>query len=155
MLQKQILTIPLAVGLDQKTDAKQVPTTGALNLTNVRFFKTGKLQKRFGLVLLTNSAYKDFFNQNTNLSDNTLFNVVSDDSYISTITNNGVFGLSEADNQWYKQNGFSISGKVTTRYILKNFFDQTAVDFDQTSDGTHLAYVAYQKRGTAFKNYLV
>jgi len=149
MLKKQTITIPLAIGLDQKTDSKQVPSSGALDLTNVRFYKTGKLQKRFGLVLLTNSA------STGNLSSNTLFNVMSDDSYITTVTNNGVYALSEGDNQWYKQNAFSISGKVTTKYIFKNYFDQKAVDFDMTSDGTHIAYIARQEKTNFANNAIV
>ncbi len=149
MLQKQIVTVPLAVGLDQKTDEKQVPSSGALSLSNVRFYKAGKLQKRFGLVLLTNSS------STGNLSDNTLFNVMADDSYITTVTNNGTYALSEGDNQWYKQNAFSISGKVETKYILKNYFDQKAVDFDMTPDGTHAAYVARQEKVNFANNIMI
>lgn len=138
-LQKQTLSIPVSQGVDTKTDEKQVPAGKALALENVRFQKTGKLSKRFGLVALpvaTNIA---------DLNTNTVNAIVSDNNYLSAFTNKGVFAFSQGDQTWYNQSILSTLAKISTDNVLDNFFNQSAPDMDITSDGTHAAYVYTQQ----------
>lgn len=55
-LQKAIVPIEIAQGIDTKTDDKLVPAGKALVLENARFQKTGRLSKRFGLTPLPSST---------------------------------------------------------------------------------------------------
>ena len=142
-LQRQVLSIPVSYGIDTKTDEKQVPAGKALALENVRFQKTGKLSKRFGLVSLpvaTNSV---------DLNTTEINALVSDNSYLSAFTSKGVFAFSQGDQSWYKQSDLSNTAKISTDNVLDNFFNQSSPDMDITSDGSHAAYV-YTQQSTSY-----
>jgi hypothetical protein len=142
-LQKQTLSIPVSQGIDTKTDEKQVPAGKALALENVRFQKTGKLSKRFGLVALPTAS------NIADINTTTINALVSDNSYLSAFTNKGVFAFSQGDQSWYNQSILSTLAKISTDNVLDNFFNQSAPDMDITSDGTHAAYV-YTQQSTSF-----
>lgn len=55
-LQKQTIEIPLGVGVDTKADTKQLQPGKLLALENGCFEKTGKLNKRFGLLALARTT---------------------------------------------------------------------------------------------------
>jgi hypothetical protein len=150
MLQKQVLTVPISEGLDNKTDEKQVMAGKALTLENARFFKIGKLQKRFGLVPLTTSSNDGLF------ASAELRSIVGDNDYLSTVTSNGVYAYSEGDDEWYKQAPYTLSSKIQTQFVSKNQFNQRWPDFDITSDGTHQVFLCVQNSlTTAFNSSLL
>lgn len=135
-LDKQTISIPVAGGLDTKTDDKQVMAGKALVLENARFQKTGKLSKRFGLVALPTTV-------NTGTISGAVA-VVADNEFMALQGADGIYGYSSADQAWYKQSPVNNLAKIRTDYILDNFFVQSQVDMDVTSDGTHAAYVCHQ-----------
>jgi hypothetical protein len=149
MLQKSTLNISLAGGLDQKTDPFLVENGLALELENARFQKTGKLSKRYGLALISNTTNVG------NLSDNTVNFIAGDDEYMAAVTNKGIFGYSVGDLAWYKQSSFGLSSKIESDFVVKNAFDQKACDMDWTADGTHVAYVCRQERPIFSFNILI
>lgn len=133
-LQRQTVSIPVAGGLDTKTDPFQTQLGSSLELENARFQKTGKLSKRFGQSKLTDTA-------NTGLlSSNTIKGVISDAEYLAAITSTGVYGYSQGDNKWFKQSRLGATAKISTEFVAKSQFNQTWSDFDMTSDGTHYAF---------------
>ena len=143
-LQKQNFNIPISLGLDQKTDPFQVETGRALRLENARFFKTGKLQKRFGLVALPTSS------DSTAINSTTVSAVVADNEYIAAKTSNGVYGYSEGSQKWRRQVPLVTGAKIQTELISVNGFDHIYQDQDTTSDGTHTAFSYLQTIGATY-----
>jgi hypothetical protein len=143
-LQKQNFNIPISLGLDQKTDPFQVETGRALRLENARFFKTGKLQKRFGLVALPTSS------DSTAINSTTVSAVVADNEYLAVKTSNGVYGYSEGSQKWRRQVPLVTGAKIQTETISINGYDQYFQDQDTTSDGTHTAFAFMQNIGSSY-----
>ncbi len=137
-LQRQIFSIPVSGGLDTKTDDKQVLPGKALTLENVRFQKTGKLQKRYGLVAMTTASTDNLF------TTSTLKAVCSDDEYIAVKTSSGIYGYSKTENRWTKQVNYSGSFSIKTEYLLRNYENQFGVDQDTSIDGNYTVYGSIQ-----------
>ena len=141
MLQKQVITIPISEGLDLKTDQKQVMAGKSLQLQNVRFYKTGKIQKRFGLEPLI-----------TNTSSGTLascFAIVSDDQAMNVISPEGVYSLSPGADQWYKMSDMKDIVKVKSDFLSKSAYNQFNPDMDYNESLGLIAtvYREYQEFG--------
>ena len=137
-LQRQTFSIPISAGIDTKTDDKQVLPGKALALENVRFQKTGKLQKRFGLVSLPTASTDNL------LSTATLKAVLSDNNYLAVKTSKGIYGYSKTSSEWTKQANYTGSFSVKTEYIARNYDDQYAADQDTSIDGYFTAYASLQ-----------
>jgi len=58
-LQKQLIDIPLSLGLDQKKDIRSLDTQGSIQMTNCVCQKTGAVRKRFGHTALSNIAFQN------------------------------------------------------------------------------------------------
>jgi len=126
VLKKQTITIPISEGLDLKTDQKQVMAGKALQLENVRFYKTGKLQKRFGLTsLITNT-------QTGTLSD--IFAIASDGESISALTSNGAFALSQGASQWDTLSAMKDTVKISSDFVAKSAYNHFNPDMDYNTD---------------------
>ena len=137
-LQRQTFSIPISAGIDTKTDDKQVLPGKALALENVRFQKTGKLQKRYGLVPLPTTSSDGL------LASATLKAVCSDNNYLAVKTSAGIYGYSKTLSEWAKQNNYAGSFSVKTEYIARNYVDQYAADQDTSLDGNFTAYASLQ-----------
>lgn len=124
MLQKQVITIPLAKGLDTKTDEFQVAPGSALELENARFYKTGKLQKRFGSISLPETVGVG------TLADYELKAVVSDDSAINLVTDSGVLSYVDSQNRWDKVSEITGTPKIRTEFLSKSARNQYNPDCD-------------------------
>ena len=122
MLQKQVITIPISEGLDLKTDQKQVMAGKSLQLQNVRFYKTGKIQKRFGLEpLITNTSSGSL---------SFLFALVADNKTINAISADGVHSLSPGADQWSKMSGMKDIVKVKSDFLSKSAYNHFNPDMD-------------------------
>lgn len=152
MLQKQVITIPLNVSMDTKSDPYQVLSDKALSLENVRFHKVGKLHKRFALTPLPVTAFNGEF---VDLDDFNVLNVISDENYIAARTTDGIYGLSESAQQWFKQSRFSLGLAAETDFIEKTYQDQKGQDCDVTPDGRVKATVFHQSRDISNKSTLL
>jgi hypothetical protein len=151
-LQRQTISIPIAEGLDTKTDSKQVTEGKALVLENVRFQKTGKLSKRFGLVK------QSIITDENDLNTYNLKAVIADNEYLATQTDKGIFGFSSAEDKWVKQTDYSGGANVTLGYIGRNTLNQRMLDQDTTTDGTFTAFCCVQYAqglGASTKSYLL
>lgn len=137
-LQRQVFSIPISAGVDTKTDDKQVIPGKALSLENVRFEKTGKLQKRYGLVALPTSSSDSL------LATSTIKALVSDDDYLAVKTSAGIYGYSKTVGQWEKQANYSGSFSLKTEYIARNYDDQAITDQDTSIDGFFTVYGSLQ-----------
>lgn len=137
-LQKQTISIPIANGLDTKTDSKQVTEGKALVLENARFQKTGKLSKRFGQTKLSSATSEN------DLSTYNLKAVVSDNEYIAVQTDEGVFGFSYGENSWQKQNSYGGGANAKVSFISKNHLAHHMTDQDTTDDGQFTAFICAQ-----------
>ena len=112
----------------------------ALQLENVRFFKTGKLQKRFGLSpLITNT-------QTGTLSN--VFAIVSDDKMINALTANGAFSLSDGSSQWATLSGMKDTTKVSSEFISKSAYNQFNPDMDYNTDLGMIATIFREEQET-------
>lgn len=134
-LQRQTLSIPIAQGLDTKTDEKQVPIGKALSLENVRFQKTGKLSKRFGLVSQTTASTDGNF-----LTANKI-GLISDSDSISTITDEGVYSLSSVKNSWDNISQFKDFPKISSDFVYKSSLNHFNPDIDFNSDLNLCGYI--------------
>lgn len=137
-LEKQVVTVQIAEGLDTKTDEFQLNPGKSLVVENLRFKKTGRLTKKNGYANLPTTSNDGTF------ATATIRNIVSDDEYLAAICDEGVYGYSEGDSAWYKQSNFSLASKIRTQFVMQNPFTQQGEDMDITSDGTHAAFVASQ-----------
>lgn len=54
-LQKQLIDVPLSLGLDQRTDIRSLQTQGAVQMINCVRLETGSIRKRFGHAALSKS----------------------------------------------------------------------------------------------------
>ena len=143
-LQKQNFNIPISLGLDQKTDPFQVETGRALRLENARFYKTGKLQKRFGLVALPTSS------DSTAINSTTVSAVVADNEYLAVKTSNGVYGYSDGSDKWRRQVPLVTGAKIQTELVAINGYDHIYQDQDTTSDGSHTVFAYLQTIGATY-----
>ncbi len=134
-LQRQTLSIQIAQGLDTKTDEKQVPAGKALALENVRFQKTGKLSKRFGLVLQSTASTDGNF-----LTANKIA-LVSDSNSISSVTDKGVYTLSSVKNSWDNISQFKDFPKVASDFIYKSSLNHFNPDMDYNEELNLCGYV--------------
>lgn len=122
MLQKQVITVPISEGLDLKTDQKQVMAGKSLQLQNVRFYKTGKIQKRFGLEpLIKNTTSGDL---------SFLFALVSDNKTINAISADGVHSLSPGSDQWDKMSDMKDIVKIKSEFLSKSAYNHFNPDMD-------------------------
>lgn len=126
-LQKQIFSVPVSGGLDQKTDPFQVDNNFALKLENARFLKSKKISKRLGQSpMLTQSS-------DSLLASSTIEYIASDDSQINLVTTNGVYSYSDSYGEWKNVSGVKDYAKVNTDYILKSSLNQYNPDTDYSS----------------------
>jgi len=138
-LQRQSISIPISEGLDTKTDSKQVMAGKALALENVRFQKTGKLSKRFGLVVMTNTA-------NTgNLSSNSVNAIASDNESINAITSGGVYAYSESYAEWNKISELKDFVKIKSEFLTKTSLNHFNPEMDYSPTFKLLATI-YRER---------
>lgn len=138
-LQKQSISIPISEGLDTKTDSKQVMAGKALALENVRFQKTGKLSKRFGLVQMSDTSSSGL------LSSNTLGAIASDNEQINAITSDGVFSFSESYSEWNKISELKNFPKVKSEFLTKTTLNQFNPEMD-FSPTFNLLATTYRER---------
>jgi len=134
-LQRQTMSIQIAQGLDTKTDEKQVPAGKALALENVRFQKTGKLSKRFGLVLQSTASTDGNF-----LSANKLA-LISDSNSISTMTDEGVYTLSSVKNSWDNISQFKDFPKIASDFVYKSALNHFNPDVDFNEELNLCGYI--------------
>lgn len=133
-LQRQTLSIPVSQGIDTKTDEKQVPAGKALALENVRFQKTGKLSKRFGLVALTSTTNIG------SLTSEQINGVISDEKSMHLVTNSGGFSYSSSVNEWKKTSDLADFPKIRSEYLNKSSLNQFNPDIDYNPDFNLIAY---------------
>ena len=120
-LQKQILNINFAQGLDTKTDDKQVPPGRFLELENSVFTKAGLLQKRNGFGFLKE------------LPDST-------STYLTTFKNNltaigsSFYALSDGNDVWVNKGQIS-PGKLSTQTLVRSSINQSQCDSAVSSNG--------------------
>lgn len=138
-LQRQTLSIPIAQGLDTKTDEKQVPIGKALSLENVRFQKTGKLSKRFGLLPLSNASSSGL------LSDSTVYCVASDNRAMNAITSLGVYNFSESYDEWKKVSDLKDYIKIKSEFLTKTTLNQFNPEMD-FSEKFNILATTYRER---------
>ena len=138
-LQKQSISIPISEGLDTKTDSKQVMAGKALALENVRFQKTGKLSKRFGLVQMSDTSSSGL------LSSNTLGAIASDNEQINAITSDGVYSYSESYSEWNKISELKNYPKVKSEFLTKTTLNQFNPEMDYSPTFNLLA-TTYRER---------
>lgn len=123
-LQKAIVPIEIAQGLDTKTDTKLVPAGKALVLENARFQKTGRLSKRFGLVLTSNSS--DFGNIDTLKP----YAVASDNSSLYCFTKDQVLAYKKGTGNFLGMNFVPLSPSVDSRVVIKTAYNEICQDMD-------------------------
>jgi len=133
-LQRQTLSIPISEGIDTKTDEKQVPAGKALALENVRFQKTGKLSKRFGLVALTDKT------STGTLATEQIKGILSDEKSMHLITSNGGFSYSSSVNEWKKTSELADFPKIRSEFLNKSSLNQFNPDTDYSQDFNLIAY---------------
>lgn len=127
-LQKQNFNIPISLGLDQKTDPFQVETGRALRLENARFYKTGKLSKRFGLVQMPVAT------SSGDLDDKTLSCIASDSSQLNVVASDGVYSYMESFDEWKKISDVRDFAKINTEFLSKSSLNQYNPDCDFSSE---------------------
>lgn len=138
-LQKQSISIPISEGLDTKTDSKQVMAGKALALENVRFQKTGKLSKRFGLVQMSDASSSGL------LSSNVVGAIASDNESINAITSDGVYSYSESYSEWNKVSELKNYPKISSEFLTKTTLNQYNPEMDYSSKFGLLA-TTYRER---------
>lgn len=138
-LQKQSISIPISEGLDTKTDSKQVMAGKALALENVRFQKTGKLSKRFGLVQMSDASSSGL------LSSNVVGAIASDNESINAITSDGVYSYSESYSEWNKVSELKNFPKVRSEFLTKTTLNQFNPEMDYSPTFKLLATI-YRER---------
>lgn len=135
MLQKQVFSVPIADGLDTKSDNKLAPSGRSLSLENARFFKTGRLSKRFGFEPLTITA------SDGEITDKAIRAIVSDNQEVNLLTEEGVYSLKPSLNLWDKTSEMSEVVKVKTKFQAKSAFNHFNPDCDFNEDFNMVATV--------------
>lgn len=123
-LQKTIVSIPIAEGLDTKTDDKLVPAGKSLVLENARFQKTGRLSKRFGLVVSSNSSN---YGPIDTLSP---YAIASDDNSLYCLTSEQALAYKSSANEFVGMNYVPLSPSISTEYKIKSIYNERIPDFD-------------------------
>lgn len=135
-LQKTIVSIPIAEGLDTKTDDKLVAAGKALVLENARFQKTGRLSKRFGLTPLQTT---------TNLGSlNAPSLVLTTNKGIGVADGQRFFVLDQSSNIWQNTSFYPASVGIQTNFINKIIANHESLDvyIDTELNRTIYAYNA-------------
>lgn len=117
MLTKQVFPIQVNGDMDQLTDSKLVDNSSALLVLNARRDKLGKISKRFGRQLLSNTH---------DVSDPKVLqvgSVVADDEVIYKFTAYGVYALRRGDEVWTKISDFVSGAKVKSEFIHKGIYN--------------------------------
>lgn len=130
-LQKQTIEIPFGVGIDTKTDAKQVQPGKLLALENGVFQKLGKLIKRLGLRPLAQSI----FGGGTVPSGSTVFSFKDE---LNMVADNSFYSYYEAANQWVSKG--KIWGVDLKSTILDRPPQVSAAGFTSASGGGLIVY---------------
>lgn len=123
-LQKAIVPIEIAQGIDTKTDDKLVPAGKALVLENARFQKTGRLSKRFGLSVVTNNSN---YGPVDTLSP---YAVASDDESLYCLTNEQAMSYKDGTGEFVGMNYVPLSPSISTEYKIKSMYNERIPDFD-------------------------
>lgn len=129
MLQKEIIDISLAQGLNQITDEK-ISREGTTVLSNARFNKIGEISKVKGYALsggLNNRAI-----------------VTDGKGAIHVMGEHSIHSLSS--NGWVITSNFNGSPLVETSFINNDSYDHTETDI--AVGGTHMAHVAIVRKGS-------
>lgn len=114
-LQKQNVNIPLAVGIDQKKDQKQL-AVGKLNtLENGVFTKIGEVRHRFGYTAKNRSV-----TDGTNITDGRKIFTYKDE--LNLITKDNLYSYVNSNN-WISKGTFYTAG-VTTKQVVRNNYRQ-------------------------------
>lgn len=128
MLQKQVFSVAISEGLDTKSDSKLAPTGRSLSLENARFYKTGRLSKRFGFEPLTDTASDGL------ISDKAIRALASDDQEVNILTNEGIYSLKPSVDSWEKTSEISEVAKVNTKFQSKSALNHFNPDCDYNEE---------------------
>lgn len=133
-LQKQNVTAPL-IGLDTKTDEKQLPVGKLAALENAVMRKTGELRKRYGYAQLgtTTSSGSTVSSAKGLASFNDELLLISDDTLYSYV---------EGAAKWFSK-GALTQVDIVTRSVVSNSSEQSNVD-SATSDNGGVTLYAWQ-----------
>lgn len=132
-LVKTPVNINFALGIDTKTDEKQVPIGKFLSLTNSVFNITGQLTKRNG------------FKRCTTLPKPQTVLTTLNDNLIATGIN--LYAYSEDTDQWLDQ-GAVQPVTVRTQSMVRNSYSQTVNDAVVTPDG--MACLTFMENGLCY-----
>lgn len=123
-IRKSTIEIPVAGGVDTKTDEKMVNPPAMLDIQNCVFTKHGTLKKRNGYEALgtkdLDGNHLTFVKLGTRLNE--LFG----------ITDEGLYSYSESAGRWVRQGGYKPLS-LSTRRVAESPEAQTQADFDHTS----------------------
>lgn len=122
-LQKQLLDVPLSLGLDQKTDVRGLQSAGAAIMSNCVKLKNGAIRKRFGTSALSRTA--------TNFG--TITSALGGGSHKNAqwMTDGAnIYAYSDKEGQW--QNQDKIPEAIALDRLQVAAFTQQVVDYDMS-----------------------
>jgi hypothetical protein len=145
-LPRQTISIPLGVGIDTKTDEKQVAVGKLHTLENGVFDKTGKLSKRNGLTQLSSSTTDG----GTISSARGMMNYRGE---LDVVDDSSFYSYFESQNKWVKKSGLrgvKVQSQLLCRPTASITYTNAAVDngiilyiWDgSTTGGTPAAFVS-------------
>ena len=132
-LQKQLVQAPLGLGVDTKTDPKQVASSGLLELENGVIKQTGEIRKRYGVAKLSS----DILQSDSTISSSSKLETYNNELLLFNQDN--VFSYAESLNAWANKGLLStIDG--STSPIVANSYEQTGGDIASTNGITLYAW---------------
>lgn len=136
MLQKQIIDISLAQGLNQITEEK-ISQEGSIVLSNAHFNKVGEISKVKGYTLIGGIPNRSI--------------VTDAKGAVHAMGEQGVYSLSS--NGWVVTSNFNGGPLVETSFINNDTYDHTETDIAYS--GTHVAHVAIIRKGASSPKTLI
>lgn len=131
MLQRQTISLPLAQGVDTKTDEKQVEAGKLLELENGIFTKTRSIQKRRGNIALGNNVS----NSTELVSDGIGLASYKEELLLANGTN--LYSYDQFNDDWVNKSKYTPVA-VSQFSVIKDIYSQKAPDGSTHSGGLQL-----------------
>lgn len=132
MLQRQTISLPLAQGVDTKTDEKQVEAGKLLELENAVFTKTKSIQKRRGNTVIGNGVAGS---GSTVISGGIGLASYKDELLISD--GSRFYSYDQSNNNWVDKSSYT-PVRVSEFSVIKDIYSQKAPDGSTHSSGLQL-----------------
>lgn len=156
-LQKQNYNIPLAVGINQKKDPKQLEVGKLHTLENGVFTKIGELRHRYGYTAKNKSV-----TDGTTISDGRAIIPFKDE--LNLITSDGLYSYINSNN-WLSKGSF-YTASITAKQVIRNNYRQlaptsaytkgiTVYAFEDSSGGVRCTIIDQDSNEAVLSNALV